>query len=189
MSAPKTPLITYISTGGDWSVACDPELTKRALQYRIDKQLMSADDFFRNITVWKLVHKDGAVEYYPRENDSDEAGFEKAVQVRKDKGMTARAARKDAKAYPTTSGIHSEVNVVAEIYRRPDVAAGRTRITQVFTERKPCQACRTFMRNMFPAVLYTPFYFYLQPFGTERRFQTRSTGGNVMLFLLERYGV
>lgn len=103
--------------------------------------------------------------------------------------MSARDAKKDALAYPTNSGIHSEVNVVAHIYRRPDMVKGLTRIVQVFTERIPCGACRTFMRNMFPAVLSTPFYYYLQPTGAERSFQTKPYGGDVMLYLLRRYGV
>jgi cytidine deaminase len=106
-----------------------------------------------------------------------------------DKGMLAREAKKDAAAYPTNSGIHSEVNVVADIYRRPDIGSGLTRIAQVFTERVPCGACRAFMKNMFPAVLSTPFYYYLQSTGTERKFQTKPYGGDVMLYLLGRYGV
>ncbi|HUA98019.1 MAG TPA: hypothetical protein VMA34_06805 [Terracidiphilus sp.] len=189
MSTPKRPLVTYLYRDGDESAVCDPQLLAGALQYRMDHQLMKPEDFFRNITVWKLVHKDNSVEYYPRENDSDEAGFKKAVKLRRDKGMTAREAKKDALAFPTNSGIHSEVNVVAEIYRRPDIASGSTRIAQVFTERAPCGACQAFMKTMFPRVASTPFYYYLKPGGTERRFQTRPYGGSVMLYLLNRYGV
>jgi len=188
MSTPKRPLVTYLSPDGDKSAVCDPQLLTLALKFRVDNQLMTPEDFFRNITVWKLVHKDNSVEYYPRENDSDEVGFQKAVKLRRDKGMSAVDARKDASAFPTNSGIHSEVNVVADLHRRPDIAAGATQIAQVFTERAPCGACRTFMHNMFPAVLSTPFYYYLQPGGTERNFQTRPYGGSVMLYLLNRYG-
>src|ERR1700740_575448 len=111
MSAPRRPLLTYLSAQGDMGAVWDPELLTRALQYRIEKQLMEPGDFYRNITVWKFVHKDGTVEYYPRENDSDDAGFKKAVRIRMDKGMSAKEAKKDATAYPTDSGIHSEVNV------------------------------------------------------------------------------
>lgn len=188
MSDPKRPAVIYLSPHGNESVTCDPELLRQALKYRMDKQLMKPEDFYRNITVWKFVHKDGTIEYYPRENDSDEMGFEKAVQIRKDKGMGSRDARKDAGAYPTNSGIHSEVNVVAEIYRRPDISQGLTRIEQAFTEREPCYGCRTFMRRMFPPVLHTPFFFYLPSSRTERNFRTKPYGGNVMLYLLSRYG-
>jgi hypothetical protein len=188
MSTPKRPLLTCLSAGGNMNAICDQELLTRALQYRIDQQLMKPEDFYRNITVWKFVHKDGTFAYYPRANDSDEAGLEKSVQMRIEKGMSPRKARKDAVAYPTNSGIHSEVNVVADIYRRSDIARGLTHVAQVFTERIPCVSCRTFMRNMFPRMLSAPFYYYLQPPGTERNFQTRLFGGDVMLYLLSRYG-
>lgn len=73
MTTPKRPLLIYFSGHGDMKAVCDPELLTRALQYRVDRQLMKSEDFYGNITVWKFVHQDGSVEYYPRENDSDEA--------------------------------------------------------------------------------------------------------------------
>jgi len=136
--------------------------------------------------VWRLKRKSG-VEYYTRENDTGEELFEKAVQLRMEKGMKRTAAKKSANEYPTRGGIHSEVNVAAEIYRRPDISSGQTTVTEIFTERKPCPACRMFIRLHFPVFGIAPFYYYLQPPGTERRWQVKPNG-SVGLYLMERYG-
>lgn len=188
MATPKRPGQMYLSRYGGPDVVCDPQLLARAFAYRVQNGWVTPDDFYRlNITVWKLEAKSGAVEYYPRENDTGEELFDQAVKLRTDKGLTKTAARKSANEYPTRGGIHSEVNVAAEIYRRPDISSGATRVTQIFTERRPCGACQSFLEKNFPAFHAAPFFYYLLAPGTERRWQVKPSG-SVGLYLMERYG-
>jgi len=181
MGTPKKPSLTYISRDRGAEVACDPELLTRAWQHRVSNQLLKAKDFKLNISVWKIAQPGGGTDYVCRENDSGKAVFQKAVDLRMKKGMTEDEAKESANEYPTFGGIHSEVNVVAEIYRLPG------EVMQVFTERKPCPSCQSFMRNNFPKVIHTPFFYYLQPPGTERRWQLESYGRSIKLYLLDRY--
>ena len=181
MGTPKRPLLTYISRDRGPEVACDPELLTKAWQHRISNQLLKAAHFKLNISVWKLEKLGGIIDYICEENISSEAMLEEAIELRKDRGMKQDEAEKSAEEYPTVGGIHSEVNIVAKIYRKPG------QVLQVFSERKPCNACQAFMRNMFPAVVHTPFFYYLQPPGTERRWQLEPYGKSLKLYMLNRY--
>jgi len=181
MGTPKKPSLTYISRDRGAEVACDPELLTRAWQHRVSNQLLKAKDFKLNISVWKIAQPGGAISYNCRENDSTKAMLQKAVDLRIDQGMTPKAAKESADEYRTYANIHSEVNVVAEIYRLPG------EVVQVFTERKPCPACQSFITQNFPKVIHKPFFYYLLPPGSERTWQLSFYGNNLKLYMLDRY--
>lgn len=178
---PKTPLQTYISRDAGKHTVCDPKLITEAWEYRVASQLLEEGDFLLNISVWKLEVAGKEATYICRENLSGEAFIQKSVDLRVQAGMSHKKARAAATEYPTYGGIHSEVNIAAEIYRMPGT------VSQVFTERKPCHACQAFMRNNFPAVIHAPFFYYLQPPGTERKWQLKPYKQSLKLYMLNRY--
>jgi hypothetical protein len=176
----------------------DRKLLTEALQFRIANQMMGPDDFYLNVTVWKLEHKNGTVEYLKALNDSEESQVKKLVKKRLREGLTAdpEASRKDLTAavkdhlknFYVYSGVHSEPKVAEGVSHRTDVRQGLVRITQVYTERAPCASCQEVMNNQLPAVRPAPFFYFLPWSRSLRRITLQPYGGDIQLLMLNRYG-
>jgi hypothetical protein len=156
------------STPADAPV-CDPQLPLRALQYRMDNQLMAANSFGRyNVTVWRLDNH-GTAEYVAAHNETI-SEVEKRHRPNPDN--------------PAKVGLHSEVFVSQELYRRRDVLSGETRVTQIFTERIPCSECRTLLSGI-PQFRDVPRYYYLAYH--DQKWQREQGGGKWAVFLMNCY--
>ena len=108
-------------------------------------QLMSAAAFGRyNVTVWRLDHR-GKPEYVAAHNET-------ISEIE-----TKHGSNPDN---PAKVGLHSEVFVSQELFRRRDVLSGEALVTQIFTERIPCSECRTLLSGI-PQFRYVPKYYYL----------------------------
>jgi hypothetical protein len=148
---------------------CDPQLPLRALEHRKHHQLMSADDFGRyNVTVW-LLDNNGTPEYISAHNET-------IAQTEKRK--------KPDPDNPARVGIHSEVFVSEELYRRSDILSGRTLVTQIFTERIPCSECRILLSGI-PQFRYVPRYYYLAYH--DQKWQREQGGGKWAVLLMNCY--
>jgi hypothetical protein len=130
---------------------------------------MSADCFGRyNVTVWRL-EKKGTAEYVAAHNET-------ISEIEKRYGSSPDN--------PARVGLHSEVFVSQEVYRRRDVLSGETLVTQIFTERIPCSECRTLLSGI-PQFKYVPRYYYLAYH--DKKWQTRQGGGQWSVFLMNCY--
>jgi len=130
---------------------------------------MSADAFGRyNVTVWRL-EKKGKAEYIAAHNETI-AELERRTKPSPDN--------------PARVGLHSEVLVCQEVYRRRDVLCGETSVTQIFTERIPCSECRTLLSSI-SQFRYVPRYYYLAYH--DKKWQTQQGGGKWAVFLMDCY--
>ena len=165
-SQPKRPN----STPAD-APPCDPELPLRALQYRMKQQMMSAEAFGRyNVTVWRLDKRGGSEPEYVSAHNETIRELENRHRRKRDN--------------PAKVGLHSEVFVCQELYRRRDVLSGETSVTMIFTERIPCSECRTLL-SAIPQFRYVPRYYYLAYH--DRKWQEEQGGGKWAIFLMDCY--
>jgi hypothetical protein len=188
----------YAPTGNQPKPVLDRNLITEAYQYRIAEQIMEPDDFYLNITVWRLEKKNGEVKYLKAVNDSEESQAQKVLDQRVEQEMGANpkasrrkvtaAVRKELKHFYVYSGVHSEIKVAEDVSRRDDVRQGLARITQVYTERAPCLSCREVMNNELKILKPVPFFFFLSGNKVIRRDSLKQYGWSYQLLLLNRYG-
>jgi len=130
---------------------------------------MSADAFSGyNVSVWLLKTR-GGVEYLAEHN------------------KTIRELEKKHKADPDNPakvGLHSEVLIAEQLWRRRDVLSGETLVTQIFTERIPCSECRNLL-SAIPNFQDVPKYYYLAYH--DKAWQKERGGGNWGVFLMNCY--
>ena len=148
---------------------CDPQLPIRGLQHRIKHQLMSERDFSGyNVGVWLLKNRNG-IEYVVEHNVT-------IPELEKQKpGSPDNPAR---------VGLHSEVLIAGQLYRRRDVLSGETLVQQIFTERIPCSECRILLSEI-PHFKDVPKYYYLAYHA--KYWQRKQGGGNWGIFLMDCY--
>ena len=147
---------------------CDMELPRRALAHRMDRQLMTLDDFGRyNVSVWRL-ENNGHVEYVVAHNQTI-AELEKKQPRKRDN--------------PAKVGLHAEGLVVAEIHSRRDILRGETIVAQLFTERIPCSECRMFL-SAIPSFRSVPKYYYL---AYHDKAWQKAQAGSWAAFLMDCY--
>jgi ribosomal protein S6 len=191
--------VVFIDHAFTKEATCDPKLVTEALQFRIAHQMMGPKAFYLNITVWKLVNKDGTVEYLKAVNDSEESQAQKVLDKRVEEEMAAnpKANRKKLTQqikehldeYYVYSGVHSEPKVADDISHRSDVRKGLARVTQVYTEREPCADCQGLMNHQLPALKPVPFFYFLSDNRANRRLALEPYGKSYQLLMLNRYGV
>lgn len=163
---PKTPSCSQTTNPSP----CDPQLPLRALEHRINHQLMSASDFSRyNVSVWLLQDKSGRVEYLASHNETIKELERK------------RPPRSDN---PAKVGYHAEALIGEQVYRRLDVLKGETLVRQIFTERIPCSECHNLLSRI-PHFRNVPRYFYL--IYPDKEWQEKQAGGSWGAFLMDCY--
>lgn len=130
---------------------------------------MSEKDFSGyNVSVWLLKTRD-KVEYVAQHNRT-------IAELEKEKpGDPDNPAR---------VGLHSEVLIAGQLYRRRDVLSGQTLVTQIFTERIPCSECRILLSEI-PHFKEVPKYYYLAYH--DKAWQRKQGGGNWGVFLMDCY--
>jgi hypothetical protein len=152
-----------------YAPACDPQLPIRALQHRIDYQLMSARDFSDyNVTAWLLM-KGNSPEFIVSHNKT----------IRE-----LEKVRPSDPDNPARVGFHSEVVVADKLSRRVDVLRGDTLVTQIFTERIPCSECRILLSEI-PHLKDVPRYYYLAYH--DKEWQRKQARGSWGVFLMHCY--
>lgn len=127
---------------------------------------MSASAFSRyNVSVW-LLDRQGQPEYVTAHNETIEE-------------LERQFGRSDTKV-----GLHAEVLVGQQVFRRSDVLRGQTTVRQLFTERIPCSECRGLLSGI-PQFRSVPKYYYLNY--ADKRWQRQQGGGNWGAFLMDCY--
>jgi hypothetical protein len=151
------------------AVPCDPQLPIRALEHRIRHQLVSEGAFSGyNVSVWLL--KNGDKVEYVAEHNKTISELEKQKPGSPDN--------------PARVGLHSEVLIADQLYRRRDVLSGETLITQIFTERIPCSECRILLSEIIH-FRDVPKYYYLAYH--DKVWQRKHGGGSWGVFLMDCY--
>jgi Xanthomonas XOO_2897-like deaminase len=67
-AGPRVPKTYQVADSDLAHVAADPEMAERALQFRVDKKLLSPEAFGQNVAVVKY-ERDGKIDYLVRSND------------------------------------------------------------------------------------------------------------------------
>ena len=135
----------------------------------MNHQLMSAEAFSGyNVSVWLLKTR-GNAEYVVEHN--------KTIRELERK----HGADPDN---PARVGLHSEVLIAEQLWRRRDVLSGEAMVTQIFTERIPCSECRTLL-SAIPHFQDVPKYYYLAYH--DKAWQKERGGGSWGVFLMNCY--
>jgi hypothetical protein len=109
----------YGPTGNQPKPVLDRNLITEAYQYRIAHQMMGPKAFYLNITVWKLVNKDGTVEYLKAVNDSEESQAQKVLDKRVEEEMAANPRADKKKLTQQIENTWTNTMFIAASIRNP----------------------------------------------------------------------